>query len=630
MSRFATVEDKRKLETEPWESVEVAKSMYEHITAAKERYGDRPALSFQILSDPGAKAETLTWGDVHGKSVQAANLFRSLGISEGDVVAYMLPNANETAIALIGAAIAGIVNPVNPLLDVGQVAGILRASNAKVLVTLKPFPKTNIAQKAAEAVSLAPNVKHVLEVDLGRYLTPPKSWLIPFVRPKMTVKSPASIQDFNKALDAQPSELAFQDIAKDRVVSMFHTGGTTGIPKLAQHRFSGIAYQGWSVSNVVSSEREVLLCPLPLFHAFAAYPIWLAGIACGSHMVLPTPSGYRGDGVFDNFWKLVQRWQATFIIGVPTAISALMQRPVDADISSLKKALCGSAPMPLELFNRFEVATGVSILEGYGMTEATCLVSVNPIDGERKVGSVGIPFPHTDVRVLRNSADGSVAGDCETGETGEICVANPGVYVGGTYTDPKRNEGLYVDDKWLRTGDLGKIDEDGYLWITGRAKDLIIRGGANVDPALTEEALATHGAVAFVGAVGQPDPRLGEVACAYVELVEGVSATSEELQQFAKDKIEARLAVPEHVEILPELPKTAVGKVFKPELRKLAIQRVFNEHLESEGLNAAVAEVVEEPGLGLVTRISRNGVSGEDEKVANVLGDYAVRWEWAT
>ena len=629
MPGFATTEDKKRLEAEPWGSLDLPRSMYEYITEVKYEHGDSAALSFQLLSDPKAPAETLTWNDVHRRSVQAANLFRSIGVSEKDVVACMLPNANETAIVLIGAAIAGIVNPVNPLLDVGQIAGILRASNARVLVTLKSFPKSDIAQKAAEAVSLAPNIQHVLEVDLGRYLKPPKSWLIPFLRPKVTVKVSARFHDFNKAVQAQPPELNFRDAKADRVVAMFHTGGTTGIPKLAQHQFSGIVYQGWNVRNVVGADREVLLCPLPLFHAFAAYPVWLAAIACGSHMVLPTPAGYRGEGVFDNLWKLVERWRATFIVGVPTAIAALMQRSVNADVSSLKKAMRGSAPLPNELYKRFEAATGVEILEGYGLTEATCLVALNPIDGERKVGSVGIPFPHTDVRVLRNKSNGSLSEDCEIDEIGEICVANPGVFVGGTYTDSDKNEGLYVDSDWLRTGDLGKIDEDGYLWITGRAKDLIIRGGVNVDPALTEEALAMHDSVAVVGVIGQPDALLGEVACAFVELVGGASASSEELLQFARDRIEASLAVPEHVEIVPELPKTAVGKVFKPELRKFAIRRVFTERIVNEGLSATVAEVVEDPKLGLVARIARGDGSEEDEQVSQILGDYAVRWDWA-
>ena len=192
--------------------------------------------------------------------------------------------------------------------------------------------------------------------------------------------------------------------------------------------------------------------------------------------------------MFDNFWKLIERWQITFIITVPTALSALMQRPVNADIRSVKTAFSGSAPLPLELYRRFEQATGVNIIEGYGLTEATCLVSCNPVDGPKKVGSVGLPFPYCTVKILEHTKAGPR--ECAIDEIGEICIDNPGVFTGSTYTEADKNHDLFHHDLYLRTGDLGRIDKDGYLWITGRAKDLIIRGGHNIDPAEIEEALA--------------------------------------------------------------------------------------------------------------------------------------------
>ena len=290
------------------------------------------------------------------------------------------------------------------------------------------------------------------------------------------------------------------------MAAMFHTGGTTGVPKLTQHRHDGMIYNGWAGTVVGLGSDDVVICPLPLFHVFAAYPLLMSALVTGVHLVLPTPAGYRGDGVFDNFWKLVERWKVSFIAMVPTAAAALMQRPVDADISTLKKAFTGSAAMPLDLFRRFEGVAGVEILEGYGLTEATCLVSVNPLHGERKVGSAGLPSPYTRIRILECAADGGVTRECAEGETGEICVSSPGVSPGSAYTDPAKNEGLFADGDWLRTGDLGYVDGDGYLWITGRAKDIIIRGGQNVDPGIIEEALAGHEAVAFVGAIGAARP----------------------------------------------------------------------------------------------------------------------------
>jgi fatty-acyl-CoA synthase len=345
-------------------------------------------------------------------------------------------------------------------------------------------------------------------------------------------------------------------------------------------------------------------------------------------VVFPTPAGYRGDGVFDNFWKLIERWQITFIIIVPTAIAALMQRPVNADISSVKTAFSGSSPLPVELFKRFEKATGVNIVEGYGLTEATCLVSCNPVHGEKKIGSVGIPFPYTDVKILVHTSDGGVA-EMAHDDVGEICVANPGVNPGATYTESDKNLNLFHYDTYLRTGDLGRVDRDGYLWITGRAKDLIIRGGHNIDPADIEQALAGHEAVAMAGAIGQPDAYAGEMPCAYVELVSGASATPEELMAFASERISERAAHPKFIEILPELPKTAVGKVFKPALRCRAIRRVYDAALAEAGLAARVKDVIEDKKLGLVAHLERNG-DHDDAKVTDVLGHYTRPWTWAS
>ncbi len=630
MTSFASVADRNAIEAEaPWEARAVAKTIYRLLSETTARHGARNAVSFQLTSGPTDRAETLTWVEFKAQVTQAANLFRSLGIGPSDVVAYVLPNATETAVCLIAGAVAGIVNPVNPLLDAEQIGAILRETGAKVVVTLRAFPHTDVAAKVAEAVTLAPGVSTVLEVDLNRYLAPPKAWIVPFIRPKHAVTHKARVLDFKRECARQRSDaLTFDDPEVDRFAAYFHTGGTTGMPKVAQHRVSGMIYNGWIGARMLFGERDVLICPLPLFHVFAAYPILMSVLSSGAHVVFPTPAGYRGEGVFDNFWKLIERWGVTFVITVPTAIAALMQRPVNADVSTLKLALSGSAPLPVELYRRFEKATGVTIIEGYGLTECTCLVSVNPPDGNKKIGSVGIPMPYTHVRILHSDASGLVTKECGTDEIGEICVANPGVVPGGTYTEAVKNKGLFADEFYLRTGDLGRIDGDGYLYITGRAKDLIIRGGHNIDPAEIEEALAGHPAVAFVGAIGQPDAFAGELPCAYVELVTGATATVEELQAFAAGHIHERAAVPKYIEVMPELPKTAVGKVFKPDLRKRALARVYDAALAKGGVEARVATVVEDKKRGLVARLQRTGVE-DDATVRKVLGEFTRPWEWA-
>lgn len=626
---IGTLADKSQIEAEhPWDQVQPAVTMYEYLTRAKTKYGNRPAVTFTLTSNPKDAGETFTWAELHGKATQAANLFRSLSVGENDVVAYLMPNASETVWTLLGGSTAGIVNPINPLLEAEQIGAILNETGAKVLVTLKSFLKTDVAQKAAEAVAMAPGVTHLLEVDLLSYLSPPKSWIAGFLRPKNPVTHSAKVLDFHTELAKHRSDgLDFADSFEDRVAAYFHTGGTTGMPKVAQHKYSGMIYNGWLGSELIFTDEDTLICPLPLFHVFACYPIMMSIIGAGSHVVFPTPQGYRGDGVFDNFWKLIERWNVTFMITVPTALAALMQRPVDADVSSLRIAISGSAPLPLELYNRFKDATGVNIAEGYGLTEATCLVSCNPIEGKQKVGSVGIPLPHTEVRILHCDDTGAVERECGTDEIGEICIANPGVFEGSTYTESDKNLGLFADDVFLRTGDLGRIDEEGYLWITGRAKDLIIRSGHNIDPAIIEEALMGHDAVAMVGAIGQPDAYAGELPAAYVELVAGKSTTPEALLAFVKDEVSEHAAIPKHIEILPEIPKTAVGKVFKPDLRKSAITRVYTAALENAGLNAVVAEVTEDKKRGLVARLVKTG-DVADAAVGDVLGAFTRPWEW--
>lgn len=632
---FSSMADRNFIENEMvWEDRNLPHSVWAQLTQTAKIHSNRNAVTFQMFSGDNDPAETLTWMQLHRKVAQTANLFRDLGIGSDDVVAFLLPNAMETVLCYLGGTVAGIVNPINPLLEASQIGAILRETNAKVLVTLKAFPKTDVAQKAADAVDLAPNVKTVVEVDLLRYIDGLKKFIVPLIRPKLKVNHGANVIDFNKSIAKQPTTLTFDDPKPDRVAAYFHTGGTTGMPKVAQHRNSGIIYNAWLGDRLLFEETDVQICPLPLFHVFATIVCVGASLSSGAHIVFPTPQGYRGEGVFDNFWKLIERYKVTFMITVPTAMSALMQRPVNADISSLKLAFCGSAPLPLELYKKFEAAAGVTICEGYGLTEATCLVSINPPTGEKKVGSIGCPFPYTNIRII----DPATQRDLSTDDIGEICVASLGVYDGHTYTETSKNSGLFYPGEgsplgdatqYLRTGDLGRIDEDGYLWITGRAKDLIIRGGHNIDPAVIEEALAGHAQVAFTGAIGQPDIHAGEVPAVFVELMDEATVTAEELMAYAKKHIHERAAYPKHLEIMDELPKTAVGKIFKPDLRRSAITRVYNEALDKGGVCAKVTAVLEDKKLGLVAHVTNSG-DATDDQVRDALGAFNRPWVWGS
>ncbi|MGF1551124.1 MAG: acyl-CoA synthetase [Paracoccaceae bacterium] len=626
--RVAGVEDKRAIEATPLAERWPGSSVHGLLAEAARRAPKAPAISFQLQGKAKSRAETLDFATLLAEVNRTANLLRRLGVGPGDRVALVLPNANETVLALLGGMTAATVCPINPLLEPSRIAGILRECGAKAVVTLKPFVKTDVPQKLHAALEHAPGVETVLEVDLARYLGAPLSWIIGLMRPKCPRPHRARVLDFHEERAREADTLGFEpDGDPDRVVAMFHTGGTTGAPKVARHTQRGAVYNGMAPTTVLIGSSDVLICPLPLFHVLAAYPILMSVLAGRAHMVMPTPAGYRGDGVMDNFWALVERWGVTLMVMVPTAASALLQRPVTSDVSSLKFAICGSAPLPVGLFRRFEEATGVKILEGYGMTEATCLVSVNPPDGEAKVGSVGLPIPYTEVAILKG--DGT---RCETGVVGEICLDSPGAFAG--YTDDVLNENLFAEAtdgdgrRWLRTGDLGRLDEDGYLWITGRAKDVIIRGGHNIAPALIEEAMCRHDEVAFAGAIGQPDAHSGEVPAVYVELCAGATVDRDGLLEHAQATIEERAAIPKHVEIMGELPKTAVGKVFKPDLRKRAIARIYEQALREHGVKATV-EVVDDRSQGMVAEVRPDGTSRDEAAVREALEPFARPWRLA-
>ena len=626
MNQFRTRQDVKAIEAEmPWADRDIGRTMHEFLSRAAKSHGPRPAVTFQLTAGAKDRAQTLTWDGLLDHVTQAANLLRALGVGPQDVVAYVLPNALETVVTLLAGAVAGIVCPINPLLDPVHIAALLRETKAKVVVTLKPFPRTDLAQKVAQAVAEAPGVATVLEVDLAPYLPFPKSLIAGAMRPTTTARHTAKVMGFAAAVARQSKILTFADPPADRVAAYFHTGGTTGLPKVTQHRVSGMVYNGWLGHRLLFRETDVILCPLPLFHVFAAYPVMMSMIASGGHAVFPTPQGYRGEGVFDALWQLVERYKATYLIGVPTALSALMQRPVNAKIDTLRGTFSGSSPLPTDLFNRYERATGVQVIEGYGLTECTCLVSVNPPEGVKKTGSVGLAFPYTSVRILARDDNG--VRECAVDEVGEICISSPGVLPGGTYVEAARNDDLFDDGHYLRTGDLGRMDADGYLFITGRAKDLIIRGGHNLDPAVIEEALMTHPAVAFAGAIGQPDAHSGEVPCAYVELVAGATVTLESLLVHCHQQIPERAAIPKYVEVLPSLPKTAVGKILKPELRKRAIARVLDAALKEAGVAARVAAVVEDRTRGLVAQV-QGGDGGERARVTQCLSVFVIPWDW--
>ncbi|MGN5479210.1 AMP-binding protein [Cupriavidus basilensis] len=342
------------------------------------------------------------------------------------------------------------------------------------------------------------------------------------------------IVSFEAALAAEPSDalVSQRSILPTDICSYFHTGGTTGLPKVATHTHLNEAFVA-SMLDALTPSPNTILCGLPLFHVNGAMVTGLAAFHSGWEVVMLTAAGYRGHGVMPNFWKIVERFRANSFGGVPTIYSALADLSRDgADISSLRFAFCGAAPLPAEVARRFEAAAGIPLYEGYGMTEGACVSALNPPLGERRLGSVGLRLPHQAIGVWKAGSAGLAAEPADPGETGVIGIHGPNVFPG--YLREHDNRDIWLKPGWLNTGDLGYLDTDGYLHLTGRAKELIIRGGHNIDPAMIEDALLQHPAVAMVAAVSQPDVHAGELPVAYVTLKPGHVLSANELLAAAR------------------------------------------------------------------------------------------------
>lgn len=597
----------------PFEQRVRARSTYELLRHAAERFDDRVAIQF--LRDGTADEEpvSLTYRALFARVTQAANLFHSHGIRPGKAVSFLLPNLPQTHFTIWGGEAAGIVNAINPLLTPDRIAEIVCAAESDVLVALGPAPGADIWQKVADVRRLAPQIRTVFAV--GPQPDEP------------------GVLDFDKELARQPADrlVSGRAIEPHEICSYFHTGGTTGSPKLAQHTHGGEVYMAWALAEAMDlGVEDTQLVGLPLFHVNAVMVTGLAPFLAGARIVMMSPTGYRNPNVIQGFWRIVARYRATMFSGVPTLYAALLNVPIGgADVSSLRYGICGAAPMPVELFKAFQDTTGIKLIEGYGLTEGTCTSSANPRDGESRIGSIGIRLPYQPMKCVKVDADGNHVADCRPGEIGIITIAGPNVFPG--YKQERYNKGAFVAPGWLNTGDLGRQDEDGYFWLVGRAKDLIIRGGHNIDPGCIEEALHQHPAVALAAAVGKPDAYAGELPVAYVQLKPGHTATGEELREHARSRVPERAAAPVEVHVIEKIPVTAVGKIFKPELRYDITARALSEALrplEDEGIVCRVsAGPHDSHGLLARVELALNAPAAAEERVRGVLGAFAVRTE---
>jgi fatty-acyl-CoA synthase len=613
-----TLTDITAIESRPLEERDLPSSTYELLARSAARFGDAPALHLLSSGTAHDTPLTLSFRELLALVHRTANLFSTVGLRRGGVVSALLPNLPQTYTTIWGAQAVGVINPINPLLAPEHVAHIVRSAGTEILVAPSPTASPDLWEKAVHVAREVSGVRVLLVVGGA-----------PDERHGV---GQAAVLDFDRLVRAQPADRLMtehrpgpQDFA-----AYFHTGGTTGTPKLAAHTHRNEVYMAWAIGVVCGlTTEDVLLSGLPLFHVNARHVTGLAPLLYGASVVGLGPLGYRDRSVFERFWKIVARYRATTFSGVPTVFSVLSSVPVDADISSLRFAVVGAAPLAPQVQRTFEARTGVPMCEAYGMTEGTCGSTFTPLDA-RQPGSVGLRFPYQRVKTVRIGDDGRPVRDCAPGEGGLVMISGPNVfpgYVRQTADGPVVDASDKVIDGWLDTGDLGRIDDDGYLWLTGRAKDLIIRGGHNIDPAIIEDVLYTHPDVAEAAAVGRPDPRAGEVPVAYVALKPGATVTADDLRDYVAERVSEPPAAPKEICLLDGLPMTAIGKVFKPALRRDAVRRVVLAELGRAGLTGMV--LVDDEG-GVTTAVIRVSAAPADlEALARNLGGYSFAHRFA-
>ncbi|MGZ5712780.1 MAG: AMP-binding protein [Caldimonas sp.] len=551
------------------------RSILDVFVAGAARWPDRTAITMLMTGADDEQPRRVSYRELLGLVRRAANVFAALG-GPRPGVAYMLPSLVETHATLWGAEAAGYAVPINFLLQPEHIAGLLEASGARILVALGPHPVLDIWQKA---LALRARLPGLTLLRVGAPGAPLEEGVL----------------DFHAALLAQPDDrLVFGEPGGDGdVAAYFHTGGTTGMPKLVSHthRSQLVAALGGAVLGDMRPS-DTLTATLPLFHVGGTIFCALSAFMAGVGLLIMSPGGLRNPAMVQGFWRLAGRYGATLVGAVPTSMGAVLEAPLEgADIGAVRAGFCGAASLPPAVGERFRQVTGRGLYEVYGMTEASGLIAIDPVAGEGGVGSVGWALPCTRVVVCRLEADGRLGPPCVPHEIGVITVRGPHVSPG--YRNPAHDAGIF-EGGVLNSGDLGYTDDEGRIHIAGRAKDLIIRSGHNIDPLMIENAMAAHPGVALAAAVGMPDAYAGELPVCYVALRPGASVTEDELHEHAQRTIGERPAWPKQIHIVETIPLTTVGKIYKPQLRCDAASRLLARLVRDElALPEAQIEVSE-------------------------------------
>lgn len=514
-------------------------ALYDLLARTAARHGDATATVFY-----GAR---LTYRQLHEQARRlAAGLIR-LGVQKGDRVAIMLPNCPQAVIAYYGALMAGaIVVQVNPLYMPRELRHQVTDSGARIMIAIDlAYPKVNQL-----------NLEHVVYTGMQDYMPAPLRWIAPLKLKPPRIDYRKGALPWARLLDAEPLAEPVPVDPREDLALLQYTGATTGLAKgcMLTHRNL--------VANVIQTEawlyrarrgpELVTLASLPFFHVYGMTTLMNFTIHMGGTMVLQPKFEPR------EALKLIQKYRPSIFPGAPTMYVALNNVPDVAKyrLDSIEACISGAAPLPVEVQSEFERLTGGRLVEGYGLTEASPVTHANPIWGRRKEGSIGLPWPDTECRIV----DPETGEDVPVGEVGELLVRGPQVMKG--YWNLPEATAEALRDGWLHTGDMARMDEEGYFYIADRKKDMIIAGGFNIYPREVEEVLYLHRGVKEAAVVGVPDAYRGETVKAFIVPREGVTLDPEEIQQFCRQHL-AAYKIPRLIEFREELPKTLVGKVLR-------------------------------------------------------------------
>ncbi len=556
-----SVADVERLETIPLDQALTVQSTYEIFCNSALAFGDKTALTFLTSADPDQEPIRWSYAELLAGIHQTANLLYRLGLTPNDAVAVLLPGCLEYHLALWGGEAAGIVQPLNPLLSDEKLVSLMNAGRAKVLIAWGADEDSGFWSKAMRIRALVPSLTAVLRVAP--------------VHEKNALDLPEGVFDFTAERKRERNDclVSGRIIAPNDIAAYFHTGGTTGAPKLARHSHGAQVFTAWGCVQMQGvRSTDVTINGYPLFHVAGVLPGSLTSLSAGVEVVIPTTSLFRNRDVIKNYWRLVERYRATVLSAVPTVLAALANVPVNgADISTIHYCRTGAAPLSPDLSLRFEKLFGLHIHEALGMTEMAGISTITPPGVVAPAGCVGLRLPYIQLRIVALDEKGGASDrDVPAGEQGMVLFKSPNLFSG--FVDPQDNANAFTHDGWLATGDLGWLDSQSLLHLSGRSKDLIIRSGHNIDPKVIEDAISAHPAVQLCAAVGAPDAYAGELPVVFVTLVPGATVSEAELLAYAAEHVDEAPAKPKAVTFLDAMPMTNVGKIYKPELRQIAAQ----------------------------------------------------------